>query len=198
MTKRFLRNPFEEAENQSKINGKWILAAVEPRMAWPTRKQIATFEEMDFLLFPQSNDDDQSEGVALRGDRYGLDANATRRCIMRFCSALAWSEGTGIEILTWGGGNLPRPINSKRGQVVVDYLETYDLPSIQSEEEISAVALYREGTSLDNPFYAFLSLYKAISVVLPDGKKRGAWIPTNCFVNHEFYEAELAKLKNLL
>ncbi len=176
MAKRFLLNPFEEAERQSQDRGYWIVATVEPRMSWPTQKQTVTFEDMDFVLFPQSSDAGQSAGIALRADLYGLDSQAARRCITRFCSALAWAEGTGIEILTWIGGNLPRPAHVQKGRVVVEYLDPSSLPNVKSGEEKAVIALYREGTSLDNPFYAFLSLYKAISVVIPNGKKRGAWI----------------------
>ena len=127
---RYLLNPFDEAERLAQDRGNWIVATVDPRMSWPTRKQVVVYEDMDFVLFPQSNNADQNAGIALRADRYGLDAHTARSEIMRFCSALSWAERAGIEILTWSGGNLPRPIHVRRGRAVVDYLEADHLASI--------------------------------------------------------------------
>ena len=170
----FLVNPFDEADRLAQDSGSWIVASVDPRMSWPTRKQVITYEDRDYVLLPQSND--ETAGIALRADRYGLDGTSARRQIMRFCSALCWAESAGIEIIAWGGGNLPRPIHARRGRSVVEYLETDHLPHIESNKDKAVLALYREGMSLDNPFYAFLSLYKTISVVFPKGEKRAKWI----------------------
>lgn len=176
MTRRFLLNPFEEANRQVEERGDWVVATVDPHMSWPKQRQLVAFDDKEFVLFPQSADADQTAAVALRADRYGLNAEAARREIMRFCSALSWAEGSGISIIAWSGGNLPRPIGVRRGRVVTDFLEVTNLPVAITNEERAALALYREGVSLDNPFYGFLSLYKAISALLQNGKKRGAWI----------------------
>jgi hypothetical protein len=171
---KFLLNPFDEAERISNLRGKWIVATVNPRISWPTRKQIVEYDGIDFVLLPQS--EKESAGVALRTDAHGLDAMEARKRIMRFCSALAWAEGAGIDIMVWGGGNLPRPIHVRHGRAIVDFLQTDHLPKPDTNEGRAAIALYREGVSLDNPFYAFLSLYKSISVILPKGKERAEWI----------------------
>lgn len=176
VSKKFLINPFEEAERQAVERGNWVVATVDPRMSWPTKRQIVVFDQKDFVLFPQGGDSDQTAGVALRADRYRLNAAAARKEIMRFCSALSWHERAGLAVVAWGGGNLPRPIGVRLGRVVTNFLEARQLPIANTNEERAALALYREGVSLDNPFYAFLSLYKAISVVIPKGKERGAWI----------------------
>lgn len=176
MTKKFLLNPFEEAERQVQERGDWVVATVDPRMSWPTKQQIVVFDDKDFVLLPQPADADQTAAVAIRADRYGLDVEAARREIMRFCSALAWSEGSGLSVVAWCGGNLPRPLGVRRGRVVTNFLDTEHLPIAGTDEERAAIALYREGVSLDNPFYSFLSLYKVISILLPKGKRRGVWI----------------------
>lgn len=54
----------------------------------------------------------------------------------------------------------------------MDFLQVDHLPIVETDEDRAALALYREGISLNNPFYAFLSLYKTISVVFPNGKRR--------------------------
>ncbi len=176
MTRKFLLNPFKEAERQAQKQGYWVVATVDPRMSWPKHQQIVNFEGKDFVLLPQSTDADQTAAVALRSDRYELSVEEARREIMRFCSALSWSEGSGLSVLAWSGGNLLRPMGVRRGRIVTNFLDTEHLPNAQTKEERAAIALYREGVSLDNPFYAFLSFYKAISVLLPKGKARGVWI----------------------
>ena len=176
MTRRFLLNPFDEADRQAAERGQWIVATVDPRMSWPTKRQVVEYEGKEFVLFPQSADPDQTAAVGLKADCYGLDAAAARREIMRFCSALSWADTSGISIIAWGSGNLPRPIAVRRGRVVTDFFDTANLPLCKTKEERAALALYREGMSIDNPFYSVLSLYKAISALLPVGKQRAAWI----------------------
>lgn len=176
MTRKFLLNPFEEADRQILEQGQWVVATVDPGMSWPEKRQIVEFEGKDFVLLPQSPDPDQNAAIALRADRYELTVEEARREVMHFCSALSWSERSGLSILAWGGGNLPRPIGIRRGRIVRNFLDSEHLPLTKTTEERAAIALYREGVSLDNPFYAFLSLYKVISVLLPNGKRRGAWI----------------------
>jgi len=171
---RYLLNPFAEAEHSAVVPGRWVVATVHSRISWPTKKQIVDYDGAEFVLLPQS--DSESAAVAIRADAYGLDATEARKRVMEFCSALAWSERQGIEVIAWTGGNLPRPIHMGHGRSIVDFLEAEHLPYPTSDDGRAALALYREGISLDNPFYSFLSLYKAISVVIPNGKQRGSWI----------------------
>jgi len=176
MTKKFLLNPFNEAARQSEERGNWMVATVDPRMSWPTKRQLVTFNEKEFVLFPDSTNADQTAAIALRADRYGLSSEEARREIMRFCSALSWTEGSGVSIIAWGEGNLPRPIGVRRGRIITNFLEVSDMPIPSTDEERAAIAFYREGISLDNPFYSFLSLFKVVGALLTNGKKREAWI----------------------
>lgn len=90
LTKKFLINPFEEAEWQAAEYGKWVVATVNPRMSWPTKRHIITFGQKDFILFPQGTDSNQTAAIALRADKYGLNAEQARKEVMRLCSALSW------------------------------------------------------------------------------------------------------------
>ena len=133
-------NPFEEATRRSEEGGDWVVATVDPRMSWPTQRQLVTFNEKEFVLFPESTDADQTAAIAIKADRYGLSAEAARREVMRFCSALSWAEGSGISIIAWSGGNLPRPTGVRRGRVITDFLEVGDLPVASTDEERAAIA----------------------------------------------------------
>ena len=127
----YLKNPHEEAKRLVTEAGQWIVATVEPRVDWPRTLQTVTFADMEFVLFP--NDGDNRPGIALRMDSYGLERNEAKRWIMRLCSALSWSERNGIEIVTWGGGGIPRPIGIAKVAYVTDYLGTEYLPNPRSQ-----------------------------------------------------------------
>ena len=171
---RLLLDPLGDAERAASVAGRWIVATVVPRVAWPTKKQIVNYDGVEFILFPEG--DNESAGIGVQIDKHSLDAKEARKRIMEFSSALAWAERKGIEIVDWSGGNLPRVMHVMRGRVIVDFLQTDHLPKPREPEQRAALALYREGISLNNPFYAFLSLYKAISRIIPDGKERAKWI----------------------
>lgn len=169
-----LTNPNTEAERLVKESGDWIVATVESRISWPTRLQTAMYHGKKFILFPKVGDG--SPAIALRADLYGIEAEEARKYIMRFCSALCWAEGAGIEVVAWGGGSLPRPVRLIRSALVAEYLYTDNLPNPADAEARAALALYREGVSISNPFYSFLSLYKSMSIAIPNGRDRGSWI----------------------
>lgn len=169
-------NANDEAERQQASPGDWVVATVEPRFGWPTRPQLVMYEGVGFLLMPQHDATFRNSAIALEVNRHGFSREAARKVIMRFCSSLSWSENAGLTILAWGAGDRPRPIGMPLHRVTTPFLETRDLPYPVDEQTRAALALYREGVSLDNPFYAFLSLYKVISVLWPNGRERGTWV----------------------
>jgi hypothetical protein len=177
---RILVNPFDEAERLSRQHGKWIVCVVETRVFWPQKKQVMHFDGRDFVLMPMEHYEGVQAptlpAIALRADIYCLADADARKEILRFASALAWREGGKIEIVSWSGGNLPRSIGILRNSGRTDYVDAEHLPAPSSDAARTALAFYREGISLDNPFYSFLSLYKAFCVAVSDGRTRGEWI----------------------
>lgn len=177
---RILIDPFDEAEKLSRQGGRWIVAIVETRVSWPRKRQILRFEGREFLLIPQEERKDLLSpllpAIALKADAYGLSDADARKEILRFATALSWREGDKIELVSWSGGGLPRSMGILRNSMRTDYLDAEHLPSPAGDAPRAALAFFREGISLDNPFYAFLSLYKAFSVAVADAKKRGQWI----------------------
>ncbi len=174
-------NPFEEADKLAVENGDWVVAIIETRVFWPKRKQTVTYEGKDYLLLPLGEPTGpfatrQLPAIALRANSYGLSREDSRKSIMHFASALAWREGAKIDIVEWGGGNLPRSMGIIRNNAATDYLDGEHLPSPPDDRARTALAFYREGVSLDNPFYSFLSFYKAFSVAVSEPRSRGPWI----------------------
>lgn len=89
---------------------------------------------------------------------------------------LSWQDGLPLEIVGWSGGNLARPVSMQTMSTVSHDFEARHLPIGATDVAKTAMAFYREGVSIGNPFYAYLSLYKAFSVAVPNGKGREAWI----------------------
>jgi hypothetical protein len=180
-----LTDPFERAEALKVTHGHWIVASLETHLPWPPRAQVARYEGREFLLLPAVIAEGKTPdnpfaahrlpAIAIETRAHRISDAQARVEIMRFASALAWHEYWSLEVVFWTGGNLPRQMGRSVNQPIQGYLDTELLPSPPSEAARTALALYREGTSLENPFYAFLSLYKAFSVAIP-AIERESWM----------------------
>lgn len=177
---RILANPFDEAEKLALDLGEWVVGILETRVIWPPKKQTIHYEGKVFLLLPAEKRDGSSTrtqpAIAIRASTYQLSSEAARKELLRFASSLSWWEGQKVEIIAWTGGKLPRSMSIIRNSATRDYLNEDHLPAPTNESARTALAFYREGISLDNPFYSFLSLYKAFSVAIPNGRARDGWM----------------------
>lgn len=178
---KILLDPFEEAMQLAGQRGNWIVGVVETQVYWPTRKQLIFYEDKQFLLLPNNKPSQffngtPSPGIAIRADTYGLTREQARQEIMCFASALAWSEENQIEIVSWAGGRSPESHGIPKNIGISRYLSSEFMPTPINEAGKTALAFFREGISLSNPFYSFLSLYKAFSIAVPNGRDRNQWI----------------------
>jgi len=173
MPKPYLRDLRAEAEEAVREVGEWVVAGVQTSIPWPTKMQIVTFEGFDFILRPGS--DRATPTICLNAQKFGLTAKDARDRILRFGSALAWSESNSFEVSIWTGGTRAVGVGRMQGNVAQDFLDCEFLPAIPNEDAATALALYREGLSSASHFYAFLSLFKTISFVYRDGKRREDW-----------------------
>jgi len=180
---RILINPFDEAEQLVLKNGVWVLGIVKIRVFWPKKRQTVHYSGKEFVLFPLEQIVGTSTpslpAIAIRADSYGLSHEEARKKIMQFASALSWREGSEVEIIMWSGGNIPRSMGIMRNNQFTDYLDEDHLPLPREGSAKTALAFYREGVSLDNPSYSFLSFYKAFSVAIENPKQRGDWMNEN-------------------
>jgi hypothetical protein len=174
MTKPYLRDLLGEAVELLKKQGQWVIAGVETNIAWPKQPQVVPFGGMDFILRPLTNE--EAATVCLNTAKTGISPKDARDFILRFGSALSWTEGHSFEVFTWVGGSHAIRIGRRKGSVIQDFLNPNVLPNIPNDDAAAAMAFYREGISSDSNFYAFLSLYKVISFIHRDGRQRGAWI----------------------
>ena len=174
MPKPYLRNLQDDAIELLKERGQWVIAGVETNIAWPKTAQVVPFGGADFILRPLTNED--AATVCVNAEKTGVTQKDARDLILRFGSALTWSEGHSFKVITWVGGSHAIRIGRRKGSVIREFLDPDLLSNIPSDDAATALAFYREGISSDSNFYAFLSLYKVVSFIHRDGKQRGAWI----------------------
>ena len=173
-----LEDVYKEAAAYRNRLGSWVVAGLETHVSWPKRLQLMEFGGRRFLLMPR--EEDSLPSIALLASDYGLTGEQARSEIMRFASALSWRERRKIDIVTWGGGGRPHRVGILRNAVIANYLSPYHLPAVSNERAQAALAFYREGISLENPFYAFLSCYKAFSIAVENRRERAKWINDRC------------------
>lgn len=173
MTKPYLRDLRADALRLQKIAGNWVVAGIETTIPWPEVAQIAHFEGIDFILRP--GDDDSEPSIALNAAVYCIDRKAARDRILKLTSALAWEYGGGVEVFMWAGGGLPIRVAKWKGRIRQSFIEARSLPVVEDDGAWVALALFREGLSIKNPFYSFLSYYKVTSAIHRNGKQREKW-----------------------
>lgn len=174
----FLVNQLDEAEYLTKENGLWVVAIITPKMAWTKHKQTFKFNKKNFILYPYNTTDGKhpTAAIALNASKHHLKLEEARCEIMQLCSALSWTEGFGLSVLSWNSGDAPLTTYINNSEIFREFIDSEFLPSPSDMKAKCALALFREGISISNPFYSFLSLYKSISVLVPSGKNRGNWI----------------------
>lgn len=166
---------FEDVlQGELRKRGSWIVAELETSISWPTTQQRLTYRGRDFWLIPPSPE----SWPAVCTKRQNDDLRADQSDLLRFLSALSWTEDAGILVDDFSGGNLPRVMRRNRSVhgVITEYLNVPYLPEPADEDGRLALALMREGRALRHSAYAFLSLWRVLEVAIPDGKERGEWI----------------------
>jgi predicted RNA-binding protein YlxR (DUF448 family) len=173
MTKPYLRDFRAEATTLLQERGHWIIAGIDTQMAWPVVDQVVTFGGRDFVMRAATEDSEPTIAVMVEP---GHSVEEARQQILQFASALAWRENAKVEIFLWTGGGRPHGVGKIRGRTTQYFFEAEGLPEIADETALCALAFYREGLSISNPFFAFLSFYKTIATIHRNGRERGQWI----------------------
>jgi hypothetical protein len=175
-------------------NGIWIVANLETAISWPERAQKATYLGDDYWLVPITRE----SYPAVAYNAGNQDRKTASSKILRFLSALSWSESSGIIVPYFTGGNLPRPMGREKslGLSITEELNLTYLPEPAEDKGRLALGLMREGRGLSHLAYAFLSFYRVLEAALPDGRLRREWIAANFdrIFDHQGREA-LTKLK---
>jgi hypothetical protein len=160
--------------------GPWVGCSIDSgTFAWPTVATSALFRGQKVVLMPAR--DRLAPTLAVK--RAGFPtAEAGMVFLRRFMTSLSWSAGAALRAKMWmEAGHFPgfgtglgwhsplMPIMS--GPVHIHYL-----PDPADPRAWLALALFREGGTLDHAGYSFLSYYKILNVLFPQGPQQVDWI----------------------
>lgn len=164
-------------------NGRWVVACIESEVPWPFVTVEITFRARQLFLMPYTRDDERdistypAVAMYLKGGDQDADAN---RLISHFLSTLSWVYRRGISVEHWTGGNLPRPMGGCKSPPPFreKFYEPY-LPDPHERRARLALALYREGLTINHYAYRCLSYFKILNVLFAGGAEQIAWIDEN-------------------
>jgi len=169
----------KEAIAFSKERGQWLLANVDQSIGWPQKKVVVVYRDCKVLLLPSSKKVHASAAIITKDH----SLKKGKVFLMQFLSALAWAEQGKIEIVRWTNSStqgvldkhLRLPLVRQSGITSVFFRPT-ELPNPEKPEVQLALALFREGLSLNHLGYSFLSYYKIINLKYSKMDKQIAFI----------------------
>lgn len=150
----------------------WLNCGVTTQVYWPNDRKEVRYGNRTFIFLPMTKENSASIHIELKGitNVEGLTL------INRFLSALAWKcDEPAINHYGWSGNPQPAPVPKYR--IPFGYCPTDKFPDevyeITDEKAKLAVALYREGRSLNSVPFQFLNYFKILNIFWNDRKKDG-------------------------
>lgn len=183
-----------EVDDHLQSKGTWLLANIDQTIGWPEEKLIILFRETKVTLIPSTQEYYPAVAVLCRSSSH---FNESKRLILHFLSSLCWYRPGKLHNVRWTNSSSMGQFNDylrlKKGDScmqmkAVNFKPTY-LPDPPDKKARLALAFYREGMSLDNTAYAFLSFYKIVNLHKPKSDKQRQWLKGQI--------AELEKNKDL-
>jgi len=177
---------------------KWTDLAVKPNFSWPNVQVELTFEGRRIVLQPITDELSCTVSV-FDNDEITFEVGGT--VLSRFLSRLAWSMNAGVVELFISGSNNPvrpgrlgRGTYEKSGWTLTEPWDYIYLPSANNPDADLALALFREGLSLNSVPFAFLSYFKILNILFP-GPAQIVWINEN--LGRILYQPALDRLLEL-
>lgn len=162
----------------------WLNAAVKPNFSWPNRHVELTFENKRLVLSPLTNG--HAPSVSLFDVANGITFEAGGTLICRFLSRLAWSMDAGVSNEFFSGSNNPehpglmgRLNYPDFGWISCEPWQLLYMPKVSTLSAELAIALYREGMTLNSIPFSFLSFFKILNIQHEKGDEQQAWINDN-------------------
>lgn len=146
---------------------RWLHIGVLGGACWPTNESKITFGGHELILKPATKDTEQSVHINLKG----ISDIEAITLINRFLSILAWCDDQGMENFDGGSGN-PIPVSVPRkpraiGSSIVFPFNRNIEKNIKAQ---IALALYREGLTINSVPFAFLSYFKVLNIFWKDNE----------------------------
>ncbi|QFU30116.1 hypothetical protein BSP_00425 [Brevundimonas sp. Bb-A] len=141
---------------------RWTVLNVKTGISWPYEVQKVRWRDRDLFILPAS--EDKGAGVAVKLEKHEVH-DEVQKLLLTFLSALCWVERGGAEVTGFGGGAYPVPWERERryGSITKQLDLTY-LPEPGDDKARLALALFREGSSVNHPAFAFLSFFRVLEL----------------------------------
>tara|TARA_B110001454_G_scaffold178540_1_gene171410 strand:- start:1571 stop:3019 length:1449 start_codon:yes stop_codon:yes gene_type:complete len=151
---------------------------VDNQVTWPREETLITFDRYKLVLMPKTKDHVQSIHIDLDANRLSMEE--ARTVINRFLSLMTWCDDQyAIAQDGWSGNPVPVAVPKRNLAFMTTYHWVFNRDIPVSEDELRALALYREGRNAEQNFmisYAVLSYFKVLEVRYPEGKLIKPWI----------------------
>jgi hypothetical protein len=161
--------------------GNWVVANLDTDIPWPIKATKFNFCGHSILIVPYTQEPKSNSinypAVAVKLTQE-VDFKKAKILLSYFLSSLAWVTDKGVSAYVYtGGGIFPRPAGGCRHiPFLTQSLDIPYLPDTQEKRARKALALYKDGLSLNHPGYQFLSFYKVLNILFAQGDKQIAWI----------------------
>ena len=166
----------EEILKELNINGHtWATVSLAPHSAWVKNPLKVWFRGRYIYLIPLKDD---RPAYATTTSKPNETYKETHNVLASFLSSLSWLENIPLTIQEHSGGGRPYPLGYI-GQAISMLISSFDkenLPDPSDKMARKALAFYREGLSINNTFYSFLSFYKIINIIKEKGADQKNWI----------------------
>jgi len=143
----------------------WLNIGVEGFAIWPTKETKVSFGGHELLLRPATNQTEQSIHINL----IGLSDVEALTLANRFLSVLSWCDGQGLKNLYgWSGNPVPVSVPKRTRPLGSSYVFPFHRDIEPNPKALLALALYREGRSVDSTPFEFLSYFKILNIFWKD------------------------------
>jgi hypothetical protein len=166
----------------SKERGQWLLANVDQQIGWPLKKVVVIYRGRKVLLLPATRSAHAAAAILTKGHTLnGLKEGKT--FLMQFLSALAWYHPAKLEIVEWTNASTQGALTkylrlplSKSAGMGHQFFRPTELPDPIDSQAQLALALFREGLSINHLGYSFLSFYKIINLRYHKEERQKKWL----------------------
>jgi hypothetical protein len=150
---------------------RWLNIGVNGSAAWPTEEATVEFGGHKLILKPATRDTEQSVHINLRG----LSDVEALTLINRFLSILSWCDDQPMENRYGWSGN-PVPVAVPRESRVRGSSIAFPFGrQLESDQKARlALALFREGRTVNSTPFEFLSYFKILNIFWRD-----KWLTVN-------------------
>jgi len=143
----------------------WLHVGVRGSVDWPEKETKIQFGGHELVLRPSTKDTEQSVHIALQG----LSEDDAATIINRFLSILAWCDDQGMENLYgWSGNPIPVSVPRQSRLIGSSIIFPFDRDIEDDPKALLALALYREGRTINSIPFAFLSYFKILNMFWKD------------------------------